>query len=98
MTVGTRWFDESLTLGGRLTFFGELPMDDVLESTVFSEARFYWSSQEIFDLFGSYEINDHLTLGFSIENVMDRYYMPPLFVSRIPAPGRTFRVHFTARF
>ena len=98
VTVGTRWFDESLTLGGRLTFFGELPMDDVLESTVFSEARFYWSSQEIFDLFGSYEINDHLTLGFSIENVMDRYYMPPLFVSRIPAPGRTFRVHFTARF
>ena len=98
VTVGTRWFDESLTLGGRLTFFGELPMDDVLESEVFSEARFYWSSQEIFDLFGSYQVNDHLALGFSIENVTDRYYMPPLFVSRIPAPGRTFRVHLTARF
>ena len=97
-TLGTRWFDEKLELGGRLTFFGELPMDDVLESTVFSEARYYWSSQEIFDLFGSYQVNDHLALGFSIENVTDRYYMPPLFVSRIPAPGRTFRVHLTARF
>ena len=97
-TLGTRWLDENLVLGGRLTFFGELPMDDVLDATVFSEARFYWDDQRIFDLFGSYRVNDHLSLGFSVENVTDRYYMPPLYVSRIPAPGRTFRVHLTARF
>ena len=96
VTLGTRWLDESLVLGSRLTFFGELPMDDVLQATVFSEARFYWTDQRIFDLFGSYQVNDYLSLGFSVENVTDRFYMPPLYVSRIPAPGRTFRVHFTA--
>ena len=95
LTLGTRWFDESLTLGGRLTFFGEPNVDGDLQV---GEAFYYWTSQEIIDLFGSYELNDHLAFGFSVENVTDRYYVPPLFVSRIPAPGRTFRVHFTARF
>ena len=94
-TLGTRLFDESLTLGGRLTFFGKPNVDGDLEV---GEEFYYWTSQEIVDLFGSYELNDHLSLGFSVENVTDRYYVPPLYVSRIPAPGRTFRFYFTARF
>ena len=99
LTLGTRWVDERLELGGRLTFFGETPLDGPIESGVlFGPSQYYWDDQQIIDLFGSYELNDHLALGFSVENVTDRYYMPPLFVSRIPAPGRTFRVYFTARF
>ena len=94
-TLGTRWFDERLTLGGRLTFFGKPNVDGDLNV---SQSYYYWTDQRIVDLFGSYEVNDHLALGFSVENVTDRYYMPPLYVSSIPAPGRTFRVYFTARF
>ena len=95
LTLGTRWFDERLTLGGRLTFFGKPNVDGDLNA---SQYYYYWTDQRIVDLFGSYEVNDHLALGFSVENVMDRYYVPPLYVSSIPAPGRTFRVYFTARF
>ena len=104
-TLGTRWFDESLTLGGRLTFFGEPYNGDGLLQSGFgpgfipiNEQGYYWADKVIIDLFGSYRLNDAFSLGFSIENVMDKYYMPPLFVSSIPASGRTFRVNFTARF
>ena len=94
-TLGTRWFDERLTLGSRLTFFGKPYVDGDLDA---SQYYYYWTDQRIVDLFGSYQVNDRLALGFSVENVMDRYYVAPLYVSSIPAPGRTFRIYFTARF
>ena len=96
LTVGTYWLDEDLELGGRLTVFGE--PNDGSASTFFGDEFFYWDSQEILDLFGSYKLNDRISLGFSVENVADTYYVPPLFVSRIPSPGRTARVNFTATF
>ena len=99
LTLGTRWLDEKLELGGRLTFFNELQLPDERDPANFWPKRNnYWHGQQIVDLFGSYQVNDHLTFGFSVENVTDVYYVPPLFVSRIPAPGRTFRVHLTAKF
>ena len=99
LTLGTRWLDEKLELGGRLTFFNELQLPDERDPANFWPKRNnYWYGQQIVDLFGSYHVNDHLTFGFSVENATDVYYVPPLFVSRIPAPGRTFRVYFTARF
>ena len=98
LTVGTRWFNEDLELGARLNAFGELPLDDVVQASVFSEVSFYWDAQEIVDLFGSYRFNDNVAIGFSVENLTDQYYVPPLFVSRIPAPGRTVRVNMTLTF
>ena len=98
LTVGTRWFNEDLELGARLNAFGELPLDDVVQASVFSEVSFYWDAQEIVDLFGSYKFNDNVAVGFSVENLTDQYYVPPLFVSRIPSPGRTVRVNMTLQF
>ena len=91
-TVGTRWFDERLVLGGRVNFFGEPSLGNQ------SYWQAYWPSQEIFDVFGSLELSDNFALGFSVENVTDRHYITPLYVSRIPGPGRTARVNFTATF
>ena len=95
-TLGTRWLDENLVLGGRVTFFGEPSLD--LDDPNPTFTAFYWEAQEIFDLFGSYDVNDHLSLGFSVENVADTFYVAPLYGSQIPGPGRTARVNFTARF
>ena len=94
-TLGTRWFDETLVLGARLNFFGEPNVDGPLQV---SDAGYYWAANEIVDLFGSYRINNNFALGFSVENVGDRYYTAPLYVSRIPAPGRTVRVNTTITF
>ena len=98
-TLGTRWLNDDLELGGRLTFFGEAVDDDgVIESGFSTEALYYWTGQEIVDLFGSYRFNDTVAVGFGVENLTDQYYVPPLFVSRIPSPGRTVRVNATITF
>ena len=94
-TLGTRWLNDDLVLGGRLTFFGEPNIEGPI--TVLDQP-YYWAANEIVDLFGSYRVNDNATLGFSVENLTNRFYMPPLFVSRIPAPGRTVRVNTTITF
>ncbi len=97
VTAGTRWFDESLVLGGRATFFDERRPEfgDELSGADFGR---YWEANTIFDIFGSYRFNDHLSVNFSIENLLDEYYVPPLYVNRMPAPGRTARISATIQF
>ena len=97
-TMGTRWLDGRLQLGARLTFFGDLAVDPDADVFVYSEERYFWEANEIIDVFGSYEVNERLSLGFSVENVADTYYNPPLFVTTFPSPGRTARMNFTAMF
>ena len=94
-TLGTRWLDETLVLGARVNFFGEPNVDGPLEVGFTSN---YWAANEILDLFGAYRVNDHLFVRFSVENVNDRFYTAPLFVSRIPAPGRTGRLSLSLQF
>ncbi|MCG8446725.1 MAG: TonB-dependent receptor, partial [Hyphomicrobiales bacterium] len=96
LTLGTRWFDERLVLGGRMTFFGEPSLELDIPNETFT--TFYWEAEEIFDLFGSYQVNDNLALRFSVENVADTYYVAPVYGSNIPAPGRTVRASATATF
>ena len=91
LTLGTRWLNENLQLGARLNFFSD--------SSEYEPGFVrFWGGEEIVDLFGSYQLSDQLGLGFSVENVSDVYYNPPNMISRIPAPGRTFRINFTAAF
>ena len=94
-TLGTRWFDASLVLGARVNFFGKPNLDGPIEGEAIGS---YWAANEIVDLFGAYRVNDNLSVRFSVENANDRFYTAPLFVSRVPAPGRTARVNFTASF
>ena len=96
-TAGTRWLEESLELGGRVTFFDERrpQLGDELGLVDFTT---YWEANTIFDLFGSYRVNDNIAFDFSVENVMDKYYLPPLFVNKMPAPGRTVRIGATIQF
>ena len=99
VTMGMRFLDGDLELGGRLTFFDERSDDDgIIEAGFGLEEFYYWKAQEIVDVFGSYRFNDNLALGFSVENIADTYYVSPLKVSGIPSPGRTFRVNLTSSF
>lgn len=96
LTVGTRWFEESLVFGGRMNFFGESnhPIPDIDFNTSFE----YWEPTTTFDLFGSYRVNEHISFNASAENVTDRYYLAPLSVATLPAPGRTVRIGGTIQF
>ena len=96
-TAGTRWLDEDLELGGRATFFDER-RPQIGDELGLVDVTTYWEANTIFDVFGSYRVNDNLAFDFSVENVMDKYYLPPLFVNRMPAPGRTARISTSIQF
>jgi hemoglobin/transferrin/lactoferrin receptor protein len=84
-TIGTRLFDEKVNLGARYTkVVGSYP----------------FVPYELFDIFGSYRINDAATVSFAIDNIFDEYYVDALSlgwargVNMQPAPGRTLRLSF----
>lgn len=95
-TLGLRLFDQSLVLGARVSFHGKAVVPPPPQAGLNFPVR--WNEEQIIDVFGSYAINDYASLGFSVENVTDRFYVSPLAVAQIPSPGRTARVHFTLRF
>jgi hemoglobin/transferrin/lactoferrin receptor protein len=95
LTLGSRWFDEKLTLGARATIFGERTLPYSNAATI---APTLWAQTAVYDGFGSYEVAEDVQLDFSVENILDRYYIDPLGVGRNPAPGRTARAGFSAKF
>jgi hemoglobin/transferrin/lactoferrin receptor protein len=52
----------------------------------------------VFDLYGSYQFNDNLTLRAAINNVTDLAYVPALGTTSLPAPGRTATVSLNLKF
>ena len=84
-------------LGGRFAFFDER-RPELGDELGLVDAPRYWPASTIIDVFGSIAFTDNLSLDFSVENVADKYYLPPLFVNRMPAPGRTYRAGFTASY
>lgn len=92
--LGMRLFDDKLTVSGRVTHMGERAgsyLDNVLPSQL-------WRAYTVVDVFASYKVTEDVSLDFSVENLTDRYYFKPLSQASLPAPGRTIRTGFTARF
>lgn len=97
LTIGTRMFEDALTLGTRVNFFGERYGGYALSSGAV-RAPVFWHANAIVDVFGSYKFNQDVALNFSAENVFDEYYLDPLSTGLIPSPGRTIRMSLTSRF
>ncbi len=97
LTVGTRLFDQKLTLGARVYAFGERVGGYSHYTGSHTQAPGYHANR-ILDLFGSYKVDEDASLDFSVENVGDEYYLDPLSTGLVPSPGRTFRASFTKRF
>ncbi|MBB6012378.1 hemoglobin/transferrin/lactoferrin receptor protein [Aquamicrobium lusatiense] len=100
LTLGTRAFDEKLTVGGRVTYIGKRPTGNIggaytVESTV---SQIDWKPYTLVDLFASYKVNDQFEIDAAIDNVTDVYYMDALTLGLMPSPGRTFRLNMTAKF
>lgn len=100
LTGGLRFFDESLTLGGRYTYMaaraGRVLDDDYSRMLgVFTKA---WNPYSVVDVFAQWKINDRLTLDLSAENLLDAYYVDAINNTDMPAPGRTIRATLTGKF
>ncbi|TRO96162.1 TonB-dependent receptor [Glycocaulis profundi] len=95
LILGTRWFDERLDVGVRGIYNSRRPDMTFVGS---GQVNVRWSPHTVWDLYGSYDINERFSVDFNIDNVGDRYYADPLLIGITAAPGRTMRAGLTARF
>ena len=103
INAGARFLDDSLTIGGKVTFTGERFVEGVGDGSVLglnggeiNPPR--WNAYTLIDLFASYKINDTATLDLAVDNLTDRYYLDALSGSYLPGPGRTIRGSLTVKF
>ncbi len=107
-TMGGRFFDKLLEIGGRLTYYSrynnplfqkiaDLPAEQQLD--VYSlNVPFSWGEIVTADAYVRYRLNDRFSAELVGTNLNDRYYADPLTRSMMPAPGRTVRLSLTGRF
>ena len=99
LTTGLRFFDQSLTLGTRITYTsGPTVTADKPWQTGATTPQLNYREVALFDLFLNYKLQEHAQLNVSLQNLTDRYYLDPLAQSFMPAPGRTLRVGLQTRF
>ena len=100
LTVSNAFFNDTLTLGGRVSYVGPRAADAEapLSGAAPLIALIDWKPYTVVDLFGEYKLNEHMTLSVNVENVGDLYYIEPLNLALIPSPGRTARAEMTMEF
>ena len=99
LTVGGRFFEDRLTVGGRMTYTsGPTETIDKPWQSSDTTPQLYYHPVTVFDAFLSYKLREDTILNASVHNITDRYYLDPLAQSYMPAPGRTFRAGLTVKF
>ncbi|MBY8825217.1 TonB-dependent receptor domain-containing protein [Sphingomonas colocasiae] len=91
-------FDERLTLSGRLSHVGKrtVPFEVPAGGASPFISAIPWDPYTTVDLFASARIAKGVDLELGVENVGDVYYVEPLSLGLVPAPGRTVRLGITA--
>ncbi len=99
LTLGSRFFDQKLTIGGRMTHTSS-PTEKIDQPWQDSATtpQLLYKPVTLFDAFVSYKLREDAILNASVQNITDRYYLDPLAQSYMPAPGRTYRAGFTVKF
>lgn len=98
LTAGARFFDERLTLGGRVTYMSERLVPVAEDGGFFVWVTKVWEPYTVVDAFAQWKLNSHLTLDVSVQNLLDTYYVDALNNTDMPAPGRTFMATLTGTF
>ena len=101
LTVAQKFFDNALTIGGRVSHIGPRAAGhgDVTAQGLSQFINLInWKPYTLVDVFAECKINETLTAAFRVENLADVYYVDPLGLVQQPAPGRTFYTSLTARF
>ncbi|MCF5104375.1 TonB-dependent receptor, partial [Pseudomonas proteolytica] len=99
LTSGLRFFGQTLTVGGRLTYTsGPTVTADKSWQTGATTPQLVYREVALVDLFLNYKWQDHTNLNVSLDNLTNRYYLDPLAQSFMPAPGRTLRMGLVTKF
>lgn len=110
-SAGVRLLDRKMTLGGRLSYFGESDVGAVNVGGFYASR--FMPSYTLVDFFSSYKVTENFEVGFNINNLFDKDYTDALttaffdgakcFGSNLPGcndtgMGRTFFVTAKAQF
>ena len=97
--VGMRFFEEALTVGGRMRYVGESKQAYINQSMAFDLKDY-----TLFDMHASWQVNENAKVFFNVENVFDKSYMKANsgladnYGGVDNGRGRTFILGATARF
>lgn len=93
LTVGSRLFDERLTFGTRVVHnAGPISKLDKKWNVDLPAIQQLYRPTTLVDVFASWSFNDQLAVEASVDNLTDRYYLDPLALGMMPAPGRAVRL------
>ncbi|WP_312787182.1 TonB-dependent receptor [Stenotrophomonas indicatrix] len=99
LTLGSRLFDERLTFGTRVVHnAGPISKLDKDWNVGLSAIQQLYRPTTLVDLFASWSFNDQLSVEAGVDNLTDRYYLDPLALGVMPAPGRTARLAVTWKY
>lgn len=105
-TVGGRFFNKRLEVGGRMAWYAGYnnPQVDGFTNPVdcvggcYLNIPYKWGEIVTVDAYARFRINDRFSAELTGLNLNNRYYLDPLSRSMLPAPGRTVRLSLTGRF
>lgn len=98
-TLGSRLFDEKLSFGTRVVHnAGPISKLDKEWNVGLSAIQQLYQPATIVDVFASWQASEKLALDFNVDNLTDRYYLDPLALGVMPAPGRVMRLALTYRY
>lgn len=106
LNLGSRFFDDKLTLGSRVNWIGSrytVGIGDGSENTtqslgLSSVQASRWNPYALVDLYASYQLNKNARFDLNIDNLTDRYYVEAMSIMPQPGPGRTLRGSVTLAF
>ncbi|MGU3575355.1 TonB-dependent receptor domain-containing protein [Brucellaceae bacterium C25G] len=100
LTLTQKMLDERLELSGRLSHIGKRAADAQPPASGGASliAQIPWKPYTLLDIYASYKLSEYAKLSLAVENLTDVYYVEPLSLTRIPSPGRTFRIGLTTDF
>ena len=98
-TLGARLFEQRLSVGARVVYnSGPISRLDKPWNEGLSAIQQLYNPAAIVDVFASWKASDQFAVDVNIDNVTDRYYLDPLALGVLPAPGRSARLALTYRY
>jgi hemoglobin/transferrin/lactoferrin receptor protein len=99
LTLGSRLFDQRLSVGTRVVHNGgPISRLDKEWNVGLSAIQQLYRPATIVDVFASWQASESVALDFNVDNLTDRYYLDPLALGVMPAPGRIMRLAVTWRY
>lgn len=99
LTLGSRLFDERLSVGTRVIHnAGPISKLDKEWNVGLSAIQQLYRPATVVDLFASWQASEQFAVDLNVDNLTDRYYLDPLALGVMPAPGRIVRLALTWRY